>query len=217
VPNLQQISRNHFTPLFLDVILNPYNMIKSNKIRQLLALFVVFASLALVIVITLKIHKGRLQKELPRILPKNIDVSLKQVHLTETREGEKKWDLFAEKAEYDKTNETTHLTGGVRFVVAGGGDTGDITVTASSADYHNNSKNVTMSGDVLAKSASGMEITAKGAEYIADRNVIVSSGRVRFTDGRLTLEGVGMELRLQSRDFRILSGVTADILPRAAK
>jgi LPS export ABC transporter protein LptC len=192
-------------------------MIKSNKIRQLLALFVVFASLALVVFITLKIHKGRLQKELPRKLPKNIDISLKQVHLTETREGVRKWDLVAEKAEYDKTKETTHLTGNVRLVIVGDGNTGDITINAPSADYHNNTRNVSLTGDVLAKSASGIEIATKGAEYIAERNMIVSSGKVRFIDGRLTLEGVGMEFRLQSRDFRILSGVTADILPRVAK
>jgi len=192
-------------------------MIKSNKIRQLLALFIISASLALVVGIALKIYKGRLLKELPRKLPKNIDISLKKVHLTETSEGVRKWDLVAEKAEYDKVKETTRLTGGVRLIITGDGTTGDVTVTAPSADYKNNSKDIIMFGDVLAKSASGMEITAKGAEFIAERNVIVSSGRVRFTDGKLTLEGIGMEFRLLSRDFRILSGVTADILPGTAK
>jgi len=192
-------------------------MIKPNKIRQLLALFIVFASISIVALIAYKIYKVSLLKELPRILPKNIDVSLKQIHLTETMEDGKKWDLFAEKAEYDNTKEITHLTGGVRLVITGEGNAGDITVTAPSADYHNNSKDVSLVGDVLAKSASGMEITTKGAQYIAERNMIVSSGRVRYTDGKLTLEGVGMEFRLQSRDFSILSAVTADILPRAAK
>ena len=192
-------------------------MIKPNKIRQLLALFIMLASLSIVALIAYKIYKGRLLKELPRILPKNIDVSLKQIHLTETMEDGKKWDLFAEKAEYDNKSEITHLTGGVRLVITGEGNTGDITVTAPSADYHNNSKDVNLVGDVLAKSASGMEITTKGAHYIAERNMIVSSGRVRYTDGKLTLEGVGMEFRLQSRDFSILSAVTADILPKVAK
>ena len=192
-------------------------MIKFNKIRQLLALFIIAASISLVAVIALKIYRGRLTKEMLRKLPRNIDLSLKQVHLTETREGGKKWDLVAEKADYDKVEGITHLRGNVRLVIAGGRSTGDITITGAHADYHNASKNVTMDCDVVATSESGMEITADSAEYIAERDVIVSSGRVRFTDGKLTLVGTGMELKLQTKDFRIMSDVTANILPRGAK
>jgi lipopolysaccharide export system protein LptC len=186
-------------------------MIKSNKIRQLLALFILAASLSLAAVIVLKIYQGRVAKELIRKLPKNIDVSIKKVHLTETRDGVEKWDLVSDKAEFNKEKEVTHLTG-VRLVIAGGKTTGDITLTAPQADYHNISRDVDLKGRVMAKSASGMEFTTDGARYIADRAVIVSSGKVRFSDGKLTLEGVGMEFKPGTKNFRILSGVTADIL-----
>jgi len=191
-------------------------MIKSNKIRQMLALFVVLASISLVVLITIKIYKGRLLKELPRKLPKNIDISLKKVHLTETRDGEKKWDLVADMADYEKGKEVTHLKG-VRLTIAAGKSTGDISLTAKEADYHNVSRDVTLDGGVVAKTESGMEITTDRVKYVAERAVIVSAGKVRFTDGKLTLEGVGMELTPQTRDFKILSAVTASFLPGAAK
>lgn len=191
-------------------------MIKSNKIRQLLALFVIAASLSLVTVIVLKIYRGRVTKELIRQLPRNIDVSLKKVHFTETRDGMKKWDLVADRADYSKGKEVTHLNG-VRLIVTGSGETGDITITAQQADYHNISRDVGLEGKVVARSASGMEFTTNSARYIAERAVLVSSGRVRFSDGKLTLEGVGMEFKPGTKNFRILSGVTANILPGEGK
>jgi LPS export ABC transporter protein LptC len=191
-------------------------MIKSSKIRQLLALFVILASVSIVVVIVLKIQRARDAKELLRQLPKNIDVSLKKIHLTENKDGVKKWDLVAEKADYDKGKEITHLTG-VRLIVAGNQATGDITITAPQADYHNVTRDVTMVGDVVATSTTGMEFTSNGAIYDAERDVIVSSGKVRFTDGRLTLEGVGMEFKPDTKNFRIMNGVSASIIPGAVK
>jgi len=191
-------------------------MTKSNKIRQLLALFVILASLSLVAIIVIKIYKGRVTKQLLRKLPKNIDVSLKKIHFTETREGIKKWDLVADKAEFDKSKEVTHLTG-VRLTIAAGGNMGDITLTAPRADYYNITRDVRLDGKIIANSSSGMEFTLENAEYIAARSVIVSSGRVRFTDGKLTMEGVGMEFKPETKNFRILTGVTANIVPGAGK
>jgi LPS export ABC transporter protein LptC len=195
----------------------PRIMIKSNKIRQLLALFVVATSLSIVAVIVVKLYRGRMTAELLRKLPRNIEVSLQKIHFTETRDGMKKWDLIADKADYDKKGEVTHLTG-VRLVVAGGHATGDITLTAPLADYHNASKDVRMDGKVVAKSVSGMEFTADdNATYVAARSLIMTSGHVSFTDGKLKLEGVGMEFMPQTKNVRILSKVTANIIPGAGK
>jgi LPS export ABC transporter protein LptC len=191
-------------------------MIKSNKIRQLLALFIVVTSLSIVAVIVVKIYRGRMTAELLRKLPKNIEVSLRKIHFTETRDGMKKWDLVADKADYDKKGEVTHLTG-VRLVIAGGNATGDITLIAPQADFHNLSKDVRMDGNVSAKSASGMEFTATNATYVAARSLIISSGRVSFTDGKLKLEGVGMEFMPKTKNVRILNKVTANIIPGPGK
>ena len=101
--------------------------------------------------------------------------------------------------------------------VAAGGKIGDITLTAPRAEYHNITRDVRMDGKVIAKSSSGMEFTTEDAEYIAARGVIVSSGRVTFTDGKLTMEGVGMEFKPETKNIRILNGVTANIEPGAGK
>jgi LPS export ABC transporter protein LptC len=191
-------------------------MIKSNKIRQLLALFVIVTSLSVAAAIAVKLYRGRGTAEMFRKLPRNIDVSLQKIHYTETREGMKKWDLVADKAEFDKKRDVTHLTG-VRLVVAGSGTTGEITLTAPVADYHNLSKDVTMDGEVVAKSASGMEFTTSNVTYVAASSLITTPSRVIFTNGKLTLEGVGMEFKPATKNVRILNNVTATIMPRAGK
>jgi len=187
-------------------------MTKSNKIRQLLALFVVFASLSLIAAIVLKLYWGKGTEGLLRKLPKNIDVSLQKLHFTETGDEKKKWDLIADKADYDKKEEVTHLTN-VRMIVAGDSSMGDITLTANRADYHNITKDVTLNGEVIARSASGMEFTTSSAAYIAARSLITSSRPVKFIDGRLTLEGVGMEFLTETKNLRLFSKVTATIMP----
>jgi len=191
-------------------------MIKSNKIRQLLALFVVVASLSLAVVIVLKVYREKGTAGLLRKLPQNIDVALRKVHFTETRDGIKKWDLVADQAEYDKGREVTHLTG-VRLVVAGGRATGDITLTAGRADYHNITRDVRLVGKVVAKSVSGMEFTTESAAYIAARSVITTSSRVKFADGTLTVEGVGMEFKPETKNIRVFNEVTAFITPEAGR
>ena len=202
--------------LFFRCYTLPEIMTKSNKIRQLLALLVVIASLSLVAVIVMKINRERDAKELLRKLPKNIDVSLQKIHFTETKEGIKKWDLVADKADYDKKLEITHLSG-IHLVIAGEGATGDITLTAPRADYHNISRDVTLDGKVVAKSASGMEFTANGASYVAARSVILTPSRVKLTDGTLTLEGIGMEFMPETKNVRLLNSVTAHFKPGTGK
>lgn len=201
---------------FFRCYTSPWIMIKPNKIRQLLALFVVATSVSIVAVIVVKLYRARVMAELLRKLPKNIEVSLRKIHLTETRDGMKKWDLVADKADYDKNGEVTHLSG-VRLVVASGNATGDITLTAPLAHYHNVSKDIRMDGNVVAKSASGMEFTADNATYIAARSLIMTPGRVSFSDGKLKLDGVGMEFTPKTKNIRILNQVTANIMPGSGK
>lgn len=185
-------------------------MLKLNKIRQLLALTIVLAGIWLVVAIAFKVYREKRPAGLLPRLPGNIDVSLQKIHYTETKNGVKKWDLLADRAEYDKGREKTRLTG-VRLTVAGDRTTGDILLSAAGADYHNKTKDVSLFGNVVAKSATGMEFATERADYIAARSMIRTAARVRFTDGNLTVEGVGMEFMTGSRGVKILRDVTATV------
>jgi LPS export ABC transporter protein LptC len=191
-------------------------MLKPNKIRQLLALVIVLAGISLVAAILLELYRKKRPAEPLFRLPKNVDVSLQKIHYTETKNGVRKWDLLADKAEYDKGREVTRLTG-IRLTVAGNRKTGDISLTADRADYHNKTRDVKLFGNVVARSGAGMEFHTGHAEYNNARSMIRTADRVRFADGNLAVEGVGMELMTDSRSVKILRNVTATVHAGAGK
>lgn len=190
----------------------PKYMVKANKIRHILALVIVLATLYVAVSLALKLGVGGKKKEGLPALPRNVEISLSKIHYTETKNGIKQWDLFAEKGEYDKARDVTRLSG-VRLVLHERGKRGDITLVSDQADYFNASKDVKLSGNVVAKSESGMEFTTGQAFYQSNRSVVITDDRVRFTDSGMSVTGIGMELFVKTRQVRILRDVTATVTP----
>jgi LPS export ABC transporter protein LptC len=191
-------------------------MINVSKIRHLLALVIIVATLALAAVIALKVWRGMRSGPVLPSLPKNIDVSLQKIHYTETKSGVKKWDLLADKAEYDKTGDVVRMSG-IRLDVALAGKSGNINLTSARADYFTGTRNVVLTGNVVAKSASGMEFTTGRVEYVAAGSMLRSADRVKFTDGNLTVEGVGMEFMVDTKRLKIMQQVNASYTPGSGK
>ena len=183
-------------------------MVNPSKIRQLLAIVIVLASLALAAAIALKTFRGMRSGPILPGLPKNIDVALQKIHYTETKNGEKKWDLLADRAEFDKTRDVIRLSN-VRLDVAMSGKLKNIVLTSAQADYHTGTKNVELSGGVIAKSSSGMKFTTDKVAYISSRSLLRTADRVEFADGNLKVEGVGMELMVDTKILKINKQVTA--------
>ena len=183
-------------------------MVNPSKIRQLLALVIVLASLALAAAIALKTFRGMRSGPILPGLPKNIDVALQKIHYTETKSGKKKWDLLADRAEFDKTRDVIRLSK-VRLDVALSGKPESIVLTAAQADYHTGTKNVELIGGVVARSSSGMEFTTERVAYVSSRSLLHTADRVKFSDGNLKVEGVGMDLMIDTRILKINTQVTA--------
>lgn len=191
-------------------------MVKLSKIRQLLALVIILAVLALAAAIALKAYRGMRGGSVLPSLPKNIEVSLQKIHFTESTGGKKKWDLLADKAEYDKSGEVVRLTG-IRLEVAAAGKTGDIVLTSERAAYYTRTRDVELSGNVVAKSASGMEFTTGRVAYVAASSMLRTADRVRFSDGNLAVEGIGMEFMVNRKQLKIMRQVAASYTPGTAR
>ena len=191
-------------------------MINPGKIRQILAIAIIAATLAIAGAIALKAYRGMRQTPVLPSLPKNIDVSLQKIHYSETKDGVKKWDLVADKAEFDKVGDVVRLTG-IRLEVAVGGRLGDIILTSERGDYFTKNKNIDLVGNVVAKSSTGMMFTTAKASYLADRSLIRSADPVRFSDRSMKLQGTGMEFMVETRTLKILKDVTADFVPGSVR
>lgn len=179
-----------------------------NNIKRFLGLAAVVASLLVIGTILLRMDHGMVPKLPVRKLPLQVDISLQKFHYTETKQGVKRWDLAAEKAEYNKKKDQTSLAV-VRLTVAGGAKFGDLVITADRAEYHNGTRNVVLSGKVTGVSSKGIRFSASNVSYLASRSLLVSEDRVRFSDGGNELEGVGMEFQTQTRRFKLKKDVSA--------
>ena len=183
-------------------------MIKHNRIKQFLALAIILAVLALSAMIALKAYRGMHTGSLLSKLPKNIDVSLKQIHYSEEKDGKKKWDLLADKAEYDKGGELVHLSL-IHLTIPPDGDAGEAVVTSDRADYNTKTRDVELIGNVVAKGASDMEFTTGRISFDNAKGVLRTTDRVKFTKGNLTVDGVGLELVLDRKKAKVLKQVEA--------
>ena len=186
-------------------------MQKSNKIRQFLAIAIVGAGLSLAVPIILKVYREKAPLPAADRLPA-ADVSLQKIHYAETKMGKKRWDLLADRADYDKRKDLTRLAG-VQLTVVSDGPEGDIKLVADHADYHIASGDLELAGNVKARSRSGMRFTTNTVAYQSARALITTADPVSFSHGMMAVEGVGMALDTNARTVRILHRVTANITP----
>lgn len=191
-------------------------MDKLNNIRRFLAIAAALASILLVATIAFRMQKESSPKLSVRKLPVQVDVSLQKVHFTEVRQGVKRWDLTAERAEYNKETDTSSLSG-VKLVIAGGEKLGELRLSAERADYRNATKDIILSGNVKGEGSKGSRFSTSRMTYVAARSMLQTSERVRFSDAELELEGVGMEFQTQTRKIRLLKDVSAVYRPQGGK
>jgi len=191
-------------------------MHKLNNIRRFLAIVAAIASLLVIATVVFRMQKGRAPKLGIRKLPVQVDVSLQKVHYTEVKQGVKRWDLSADRAEYNRKTDTTSLAG-VRFVIAGGAGIGELQVSADRADYSNGTRDVTLAGNVQGESGKGIKFSTSRMKYVAARSQLETAERVRIVDAGMELEGVGMEFHTQTRKFKLLQDVSAVYRPQGGR
>ena len=191
-------------------------MANTGKTRKILAAAIVISSVALVAYIAVQVGKEKRAQEPPALLPKNVDVAMDQLQFSEVKDGVKKWDLTADKAEYEKAKELTRLARPKMTLPAAEGHEAMV-VTADKADYFNATRDVKLFGNVALNSEKGLRFTTERAEYVAAKSQIISNDRVRVIKGGLTVNGIGMDLSTVTRNIRIRSNVTAVIVPNKSK
>lgn len=183
-----------------------------NNFKRFLGILAVVASLLVIATIVFRMQQEVAPKLSVRKLPLQVDVSLKNFHYTETKQGLKHWELTAERADYNKQADITYLSG-VEMLVHGKGGLGDLRITSQRAEYHNATRDIALIGNVQCKSAKGYGFSAPRVNYVAARTLLETSDRVRLTDIGSELEGTGMEYYTQTRKFRLFKDVSAVYRP----
>jgi LPS export ABC transporter protein LptC len=201
---------NRFTHIPENGIVRADFMANSLFVRRLLGLFVLLGALALLVVVFRYFNRSNHKKQVT--LPAaSVDLALKNLHFTESGDGQQVWELFAAEGDYNRAADLSTLKD-LRFIVLKAKN-GPVTVTARRGEYLHAAKKVTLIDDVVARGKDGMTFATTRITYDTGRRTFATVAPVRLTDGRLTVEGVGMDLDVDKQQAHVRGQVSTTILP----
>jgi LPS export ABC transporter protein LptC len=187
-------------------------MRKLNKFRQILAAVIIITVAMLAVTLYLKLPDFRKKAASVSRLPHNIDISIRTVTYSETRDGIKKWVLEAQQADVAQKDNQIYLTR-PRFVVYLRQQPGTVTLTAGRAVYNIKSRDVTLTENVVATSDDGMNVETEKVFYDAGRSFLSTDDHVKIVHRNTTVEGDGMELQTVNGTVKLLRNVSATLKP----
>ena len=141
------------------------------------------------------------------LIPENIDLSLKNITYTKTRNGVPLWTLKADSALHSSETNITQIKN-VR-VVFFDRKTGNIKLTADQGallpEYHA----VTVSSNVIVVTPQGNTLQTDYLRYEEDSNILHTDRMVTINGDNFTVSGRGMQVDVIERTLVLLSDVEA--------
>ncbi len=178
-----------------------------------LLIFLIF-SLALSLVLTIVVNYQRgVEDLLPEPQPKKVDITLKKITLTNTKNGITSWKLEAESVDFDTRSRNGHLN--KIHVTFFDGIRGNLILIADEGELTANGERMKVRGNVLVKGEQGTTFYSDDLEYQQKDDLILTESPIRVVADGLNLRGQGLRFKVKDRSLRILKKVDANIVPVA--
>ena len=141
-------------------------------------------------------------------------ISLQQVHMIETREGAKLWEIRADQVEVNEREGFTVLIRVNRPIeIAFYSSQGQATCVADRATLDLTTKDVRLEGGVVARSEQGVELKTEQLRWIAASRRLQTDQAVTITRGNLVSRGRGMEAETDLERVRLFQNITSQVGP----
>jgi LPS export ABC transporter protein LptC len=175
--------------------------------RNVLGFAIVLMVLALALTV-LRNFRGGLPEEILDALPKNVDLALKKIDYTETRDGVRRWKLIADSADYNVKSGTSVVQNVfMTFYDEKGFEVG--TLTSQSGETQSDNKKVRVQGDVVIRSSRGYTFYVDQLDYSDATRMISTESPVQIVTSRMQLTGKGLRLNVDTQAYRVASEVQA--------
>jgi len=140
-------------------------------------------------------------------IPENVDLALKNIKYTKTRDGEPLWTLVADSAAHSMADSITRIEN-IRMVFFDP-DQGDIVLTADQGEINPQNRTVKVRSNVIVASRSGNVMRTEDLEYTEATNSLHTDNMVRMNFDHFTVSGKGLKMDVAKRTFNLLSNVKA--------
>jgi len=148
--------------------------------------------------------------------PRPAEVTLRQVHLIETRDGSRLWELWADRAEVHEREGyavLSRITRPVEVTLYSG--EGQLRCTANRATVDLATKNVRLEGEVFGRSDQGVEIRTESVRWLAASRRLQTDQPVTVSRGGMVSRGRGLEADTDLEQVRIFQNITSQLRPAA--
>ncbi|HSB71377.1 MAG TPA: LPS export ABC transporter periplasmic protein LptC [Candidatus Methylomirabilis sp.] len=142
------------------------------------------------------------------------DMTLREIHMVETRSGSTLWEVRADRAEVHEREGFTVLSRIVRPVeVTLYSNQGQLTCTANQATLDLRTKDVRLEGGVVGRSDQGSELRTEALKWIAASRRLQTDQAVTVSRGGLLSRGRGLDAETGLERVRIFQNITSQIKP----
>lgn len=183
--------------------------------RRLLALFILLLVVALGLALW-KNFKQRKPEEILEALPKQIDLSLDQLHYTQNEDGQKNWTLDADKAEYQRDNSQALLQN-VHLTFYRAGEFGEVQLKAQQGSLQQEKQQVKVWGQVEVETSRGEKLFTDRLHYDGQQRLLTTQAPIRILAPRMELTGVGMSVDVKAGRLVVNKDVWMLLLPTEKK
>ena len=144
------------------------------------------------------------------------EVTLREIHMVETRSGSTLWEVRADRADVHEREGFTVLSRIVRPVeVTLYSSQGQLVCTANRATLDLRTKDVRLEGSVIGRSDQGTELKTELLKWVAASRRLQTDQAVTVSRGGLVTRGRGMEAETGLERVRIFQDITSQIKPAA--
>lgn len=148
----------------------------------------------------------------PPVSARGPEIEVHGLHMVETKDGSKLWEVRADKAEVFERDGVTHLRRvGAPVEVVLHSDEGVLTAAADEAVVDLRSKDVTLRGDVRGRSDRGTDLRTDSLHWVAATRLLHTPDPVVLTRGGLVSVGKGMEAETNLERVRLLGGISSQM------
>lgn len=181
------------------------------KLRRLLALLIILAVVALATVVWREVQQ-KSPEEILAALPKQIDLSLDQLHYTQNEDGQRSWTLDADKAEY-KREDGQALLDKVRLQFYNAGEAGDVQLEAEHGLLQQETRQVEVWDQVVVRTARGEQLFTERLHYDDQQRQLTTDEAIRVLTPQMELTGTGLKVDLDSGRLEVDKDVWMLLLP----
>ena len=182
-----------------------------SNFRRFLALLILI-SIAILTTVIYRHLQQRSPEEILSLLPENIDLALEDLHYTQNEDGQRRWTLDADTAEYQRDSSVAKLET-VRLLFYKAGEFGDINLQSERGQLTQETRQVDVWGNVVLKTERGEQLFTERLHYDDQSRQLSTAEPIRFLSPQLELTGTGLQIDIDQGHMLVKEKVWMVLYP----